>query len=115
LTAIALGALLALVPTLLSLGLHSGPESVAAATLEPTTVYKSEHRGQGNEIHFHPDVGFESSFCLACFTSLRNQSLLAGEPIVTTSDLGAFARTSAELVPDSRPAHAFSSRAPPRT
>jgi len=114
-TAFALVALLALVPSFFTLGLHSDPESVGTPTLEATAVYMSEHRGQGDETHLHAEVGFESVLCLACFTSLRNQSLLVGEPVVTAmSDLGVSAARPSDQAPASAEAHAFSSRAPPR-
>jgi hypothetical protein len=108
-------ALLALVPTFLSLGLHAGPESVSGPTLEPTTLYKSEHRSQGSEAHLHAEVGFESIFCLACFTSLRNQSRLTGETaFAAMSALGAFTAPDAVSSLASTSLQAFSSRAPPR-
>ena len=111
----ALFALVVLVPTIFTLGLHSGVDSVASPTLEPTTLYKSEHSGPDNEIHLHADVGFESYFCLACFTSLRNQSLLAGEPpFVASSPIGAFSAIPSGLAPALALARTVSSRAPPR-
>ena len=109
-------ALLALVPTFVSLlGLHEGPESVGGPTLEPTTLYKSEHRSQGSEAHLHAEVGFESIFCLACFTSLRNQSRLTGKTaFAAMSALGASSTPDSVGAPASTPLQAFSSRAPPR-
>lgn len=108
-------ALLALVPTFLSLGLHAGPEPVGGPKLEPTTLYKSAHRSQGSESHLHEEVGFESIFCLACFTSLRNQSRLTGETaFVAMSALGASTTPDAVSAQASTPLQAFSSRAPPR-
>jgi hypothetical protein len=111
----ALIALLVLVPSLSALGHHAGPESVSASKLDPTTIYKSEHRSGGDEVHLHAEIGFESITCLACFTSLRNQVLLGGESAAAAvSDLGAFTPTSYLRSPAAPPALAFSSRAPPR-
>jgi hypothetical protein len=110
-------AILALVAILLSgisLGLHARGDVVGQETLEPTTVYFSDHaRGTGEE-HLHAETGFESVLCLACFLSLRDQSMLTISPgLFALSDLRGGLLPDFSSSPLDSPGRASSARAPP--
>ena len=108
-------ALVAVVLSSFSLGLHAGTEAVGQPSLQPTTIYFSQHTAGGDEEHLHAETGIESVLCLACFLSLWNQTLLEGSPaLLGASETSDRLLANSLFTPLASRAINFSSRAPPR-
>ena len=108
-------ALVAVLSSGISLGLHSDVESVGHQSATPTTIYYSEHSPDSQEEHLHAEIGFESILCLACSLSLRDKTALEGSPGLF--DLADNERSALAALPSSaiaRPLRLSSPRAPPR-